>query len=160
MVTPVADSGKNFFSEEEWYAISNAPLSKDSIVVSLTSETVLLTVLAFAVSGANTSAPFDQSPSLPVRVAGSTQGTISAALSSTCPDDMIIGGASMKTPSPGPGTGPGYTLIQSDDGLSIVQDPAAEYQIVSSVQTDLQVSFTNEFQPFLSTWIVIGDALN
>ena len=157
-VTPGSDSEGNKFSEEEWYAIAPVPLANDPITVTLASQTSVLTIIAFAVSGANTNSPFDPNLPSPVGVSGTTQGTISAAVSTDCSSDLIIGGAIDVNPQLG--TGQGYTLIQSDRDASLAQDTVAEYMLVSSPQTKLEVSFTTVSQPLTYTWLIIADAFN
>jgi hypothetical protein len=159
-VTFVSDSFGNKFSEEEWYAIAATPLADDPITVTLASQTSVLTIIAFAVSGANTNSPFDPNLPVPVGVSGTTQGTISAAVSTDCSSDLIIGAAIDVDPLLG--TGQGFTLIQSDGGSlqATGQDPIAEYILVSAPQTKLDVSFASESQPFTHTWLIIADAFN
>ena len=159
-VTFVSDSGGNKFSEEEWYAIAPGPLANDPITVTVASQTSVLTIIAFAVSGANTNSPFDPNLPVPIGVSGTTQGTISAAVSTDCSSDLIIGAAIDVDPLLG--TGPGFTLIQSDGGSlqATGQDPIAEYILVSAPQTKLDVSFPSGFQPFTHTWLIIADAFN
>jgi hypothetical protein len=159
-VTFVSDSFGNKFSEEEWYAIAATPLANDPITVTLASSTSVLTIIAFAVSGANTNSPFDPNLPVPVGVSGTTQGTISAAISTDCSSDLIIGAAIDVNPQLG--TGQGYTLIQSDGGSlqATGQDPIAEYMSTSAPQTKLEVSFTSVSQPFTHTWLIIADAFN
>jgi len=145
-------------SEEEWYGIASAPLTNDVIQVLLSANSPLVTIIAFGVSGIDTSSPFDPGNGGPVAVAGTTQGTISAGISTTCSTDMIIGGAAMASLTPQVGTG--YTLIESDNGQSPGANPIAEYQGSITQQSNLQVSFQNEGLSGLQTWIVIADALN
>ncbi len=89
---------------------------------------------------------------------GTTQGTISAAVSTDCSSDLIVGGAIDVNPQLG--TGQGYTLIQSDGGISQAQSIVAEYMLVSAPQAKLEVSFTSVSQPFTYTWLIIADAFN
>ncbi|MGA2665193.1 MAG: hypothetical protein ABSF83_09635 [Nitrososphaerales archaeon] len=153
------DSGKNFLSEEEWYAVSSAPLSADPITVTLSGSSYVLGIIAFAVSGINPTSPFDPNASVPVAVTGSNSGPIFAPVSTTCPDDIIIGGAVMI--SPDTTVGGGFTLIGSDEAHSLAQDQVAEYQAVSSPQSNLAVGFNAQASPPSPRWwIVIGDALN
>ena len=157
-VTVVPDHGNDRISEEEWYAVAASPLSSDLIKVTLSSNTQELSIIGFAVSGANASSPFDPNLPGPVGVSGQTQGGISAAISTVCSNDLVIGAAVTVNPTLGAGTG--YTLIASDNGGSLAQDAAAEYAIVSSLQRGLPVTFSSETQPFPPTWLVIADALN
>jgi hypothetical protein len=157
IVTPVPNGNNDTLSEEEWYAAAKSPLTSDVISVKLSGDSGLLTMIAFGVAGANTSAPFDPSSDASVAVTGTTQGTISAAVSTTCPNDMIIGGAAMYVISPG--AGPGFGLIQSDNGASTIQDPVSEYQVSSSPQANLEVSFTGQSEPFAENWVIIADAI-
>jgi hypothetical protein len=158
VTTTVPNAGNNTFSEEEWYAVASVPLNNDPILVKLSANTTVLTTVAFGVSGANPSSPFDPNSQLPVEVTGTTTGTVSAAVVTSCPGDMIIGGAAMSSDHPTAGSG--LTLIQSDNGNSPGQDPIAEFATVASPQSNFQVSFNGEDLSGTQTWIVIADAIS
>jgi hypothetical protein len=158
-VTEVPNAGNDLFSEEEWYAIATAPLKNDSITVNLSANSTVITLIAFGVSGADTSSPFDPNSGVPVSTTSTTTGTISATVATSCPGDMVIGGAAMSSFAPAAGSG--FTLIQSDQGKSPGQDPIAEFETVESPQSSFQVSFGNEgLQGGTQTWIVIADAID
>ena len=110
-----------------YYAVSSAALSND--VITITSAAFNgITAIAFGVSGANTTTPFDTNVSLPMT--GETDpGTISTTASNTMALGAFID-AFTAYPTPGAGysqTISTYTFL-------------AEYQVFSSPQTNLSVT--------------------
>ena len=156
--TPIFNNEGVKNSEEEWYAIADSPLSGDIIKVGLSTNTTIFSIIAFGVAGVNPQSPFDPNSAVPVATTGSTHGTISAAVSTDCSNDIIVGGAAMA--SPGPQAGIGFTVIQTDNGKSAGPDPIAEFKSATSPQTGLEVAFSNEGLPGTQTWIVIADAFS
>lgn len=158
-VTITKNAGSNIFSEEEWYAVAGRPLNAESIVAELSSGSPHVSMIAFGISGANTSSPFDPNSSLPAIGTGSSTGIIGFPICTDNPNDIIIGGAAMSSVLPAAGSG--FTLIQSDEGKSGGADPVAEYELVTSRSTNHQVSFSGEGQGLsaIQTWVVIADAI-
>lgn len=134
----------------EFYAITSSALSGDSITVSQ-SVASNLDIVGFAVSGANTSSPFDSNAGLPAQTTNS--GTApNITISTTNPNDMILGllGSGAET-SVTPGSG--FTLIVTPFSNPVT---AAEYEVVSTAQSNLVVGYT---VPTSRTWIMFGDAI-
>jgi hypothetical protein len=90
----LSNSGQNSMTEE-WYAIAANSLSSDTVTVTYSSKTSG-GITAFAISGANTAAPFD--PSGPVTSTGSSNSP-SVTLSLTNQYEMAIGIASCSSGS-------------------------------------------------------------
>ncbi len=115
-----------------WYAVAPVALSAEAITVTLSaalgSPYPYCTVDIFGVSGANTSTIFDSNSSLPAAV---QSGDVK--LSTSNANDFILGAYRMAT-IPSPTAGTGWTQI-SGANYQLV-----EYQIVSSVQSSLDVA--------------------
>jgi hypothetical protein len=108
---------------EEWYAISSGILSSDVITVTLSAAVAFLTLSAFAVSGANTTSPWDANVSLPA-----TSSTAAVSVSTTAAATMLIGGYRLSSVA-APGAGAAFTAITNVNFL------LTEYEVVSSAQT-------------------------
>ena len=109
---------------DEWYAVAPKVLNGDVITVSQTSSEYLA-ACAVAVSGANTTDPFDDNPSVPAAASG---GNI--AISTSNANDFIVGGYRVGlTASPTAGTG--WT---QDCGKYYL---LVEHQFASAVQSGL-----------------------
>lgn len=129
---------------DEWWAIAPSPLTGVTITATLSSSTFYSGAL-FAISGANTSTPYDVNGSLPVTGIGNTPLT----LSTTNADTFIINEqrfASTSSPTPDAG----WTGIASGGGGYFL----VEYKIVSSPQTSLTISSGST-----GSSAVIGDAI-
>jgi flagellin-like protein len=111
-------------------------------------------VIAFAISGANTATPFDTHAGLPYSATGTSNSVPSiSGVATTNQYDMIIGlTGSRATTTQTAGTN--YNLIESV--TSTAGSAAAEYQIVSTAQTSATVSFGTSTT---STWAIIADAI-
>jgi hypothetical protein len=164
IVATVVNGGSYKVSEEEWYAIANLALSNDMITVNVAEANSSVTVIAFGVSGANTSAPFDSNPSIPAKATGTTIGNIQGTISTSNAYDLVVGGAAMA--SNAPLAGYGYTTIRSDQGLGALVDPIAEYQAVCAPEANYGVSFAGQasigggaYYSSVETWDIIGDAI-
>jgi hypothetical protein len=136
-----------------WYAIAGSALS-DSITVTV-SGTDYFTVIAFGISGADTSSPFDTNTAVPASTSG---GTIlpepSVSISTTGTNDMIIGIVGLfNSPTATPGSG--FTTIQATSA----QTPSslAEYQIVSSAESNFAVDASDGGTN--TPWTIIADAV-
>jgi hypothetical protein len=75
--------GPNATSIEIWWALASSPLSTESITVTLAASTTGCVIYMCGVSGANTTAPFDTSGSLPAFEASGTNVTISTLAPNT-----------------------------------------------------------------------------
>ncbi len=140
---------------QTWYAIASNPLTADSISVrsTLTGET-WYGVVVFAVSGANTTSPFDSNPSIP-----KTQANIGCSGNDPCntgvstsANDLVFqfGGDTGYTTQT---AGTGFTLIQAN---AVGQDAYAQYEIASSPLSSATLSFGTSQ---VSDFGVIADAI-
>jgi hypothetical protein len=106
-------------------------------------------VVAFAVSGANTASPFDvATPSSSTGNSGTASTTIS-----TTNADFIIGAVGIRN-NPTLTKGTGFTDIGSV--TSVDPETAAEYKTVTTAQTNLSVSYTLGAS---NNWAIIADAI-
>ena len=120
----IAGSGSSTIYE--YYAIAANALTADAITVSFAGTASYADVNAFAVSGANTSSPFDGNGSVPV-----TAATSSGAVTTSNANDFIFAGYRFNSNST-PGAGSGWTAINASGGYYL-----SEYQIVSATQANL-----------------------
>lgn len=120
-----------FIPVYEYYAVSTGTLSGDVITITFGASTSSFTVgTAVAISGGNTTTPYDVNASLPDP--GQTDpGTVSTTAAST----IIFMGLRSSNASPTPGTG--WTQLVNSTGSEYW---IWEYQIVSSAQTNLSVT--------------------
>ena len=136
---PLGIGGNQFV--QTWYAIAPSPLTGDSISIqtSLTGET-WYGVIAFGVSGANTTSPFDPNPALPkaqANIACLNNVPCNIGVSTTNNADFVFqfGGDTGNTLQT---AGGGFTLIQA--GLA-GQTAYAQYEITSSPLSSATLSF-------------------
>ncbi|MGA3060664.1 MAG: hypothetical protein ABSD92_09880 [Candidatus Bathyarchaeia archaeon] len=111
-----------------------------------------LSAVAFAISGANTTSPFDTNSGLPYHATGSSSVPSVTGVSTTNKNDMIIGlqgsrAATTETAETG------YTLINSV--TSTAGSGAAEDQVVTSALSSATVSFGTS----TTSWAMIVDAV-
>ena len=107
-------------------------------------------VVAFAISGANTASPFD------VTTPSSNTGTTATASTtiSTTNADFIIGAVGVRNNPISLTTGTGFTPIGSV--TSVDPEVGAEYTTVTTAQTNLGVSYTLGSS---NNWAIIVDAI-
>ncbi len=162
-ITSVTASGLTFSDRKdetgnsqgihEWFALTNSPVSSDSITVSRSSGSVNWNIMAFGVSGANTVNAFDSNPSLPCTATGAS-GRLGCTVSTSNPNDFIFGigeqgGGSMTwTPTSG-----FALIINMPPGTPKVN---GEFEIVSSTQSSLAESVLSSSS---NGWTWIGDAI-
>jgi flagellin-like protein len=138
----------------EYYAVFNVGGSI-TITVGFPTGATQNNVVAFAISGANTAAPFDPNSGLPYSSTGSTTNTPSVTgVTTTNQYDMIIGLTGSRTTTTQT-AGSSYTLIQSV--TSTAGSAAAEYRIVSATQSSATVSFGTSTGG--TTWAMNVDAV-
>lgn len=112
---------------ELWYKASPAVFNEAITVISTSAG--YMTIIAFGVNGAKTSAPFDVNASLP------TTGTADPlTISTTAVNTMAIGGFGGTTNQPT--AGGGYTQIDNTVNSFML----VEYQLLSAAQTNLSVT--------------------
>jgi len=100
-------------------------------------------------SGANIYSPFDPNAALPGSANGYS-GDTSVLVSTSNPNDMIIGSVIHGNICCFPAAGPGFTLI-TPPGTT-----AAEYDIVNATVSGLAVTFSD---PAVDTWLSMADAV-
>ncbi|HUI87052.1 MAG TPA: hypothetical protein VLY21_07850 [Nitrososphaerales archaeon] len=148
---------------EEWYTIATSPLSSDSITVTWYSSGDN-TFSAFAISGANTSSPFDTNGGLPDTSSG-TSTSPSVSVSTSNANDIVFGlianehtsSSSCRTET----DANGFTdtnATQCASGSNTAQNSDQEYEIVTSTQSNLSVSFSTS-NGGSNSWAMIGDAV-
>jgi hypothetical protein len=145
---------------EIWYAIATSTLSSDTITMTLNNTTDDGSVIAFGVSGANTSSPWDGNASVPAQasnVAGSGTASVSG-VSTNARNVMLLGLQGNGNPQPtGAGPATGYTDIDytGNGGAANASNAEAEYEVLSSAASNATISFGSS----ISDWFMIGDAI-
>jgi hypothetical protein len=135
----------------EFYTMAPNALSSDKITASASAATKLR-LEVFGVSGASTTSPFDSLSGIPATNSGSGTSP-SVSISTANPNDMIIG-VFVGNGSPTITIGSGFSAIVNSRGNTPFL--SAEYQIVTSPQTNLSVSQTYNTN---QNWAVIADAI-
>lgn len=133
---------------ETWYAVwpSSGTIT---ITITMTGSSSSAAV-AFAVSGANTTSPFDGTPS-------SNTGTSASAITSittTNANDFIIGALGVQG-TPSLTTGSGFTLVRTQ-ATGTYRETSDEYKIVSTTQSGLTVGYSWSGS---QDWAMIADAI-
>ncbi len=135
---------------QEYYAKSVNVLTSDTITESISncgdSYNGLMVV---AITGANFNNPFDPNPSLPDSVNGNSANT-SVPVTTSNPNDIILGAVVHGNPCCTLSAGPGYTLL-SPLGLH-----GLEYQKVNGPVSNFPVTFQDSVA---DGWMSIGDAI-
>jgi hypothetical protein len=121
-------AGRQF---EEWYTKTTGTLSGKTITVNYAVSTSFASLGVVAISGANTSSPFDSHAGLPVTLRDIASDPLSISTSNA--NDFIVGSFRMNSTST-PTQGSGWTKDVGADYLLI------EHQIASSAQTNLSVT--------------------
>ena len=137
---------------QEFYAKSSNPLTSDTITETISGCASTQYggeyngLLAFGVAGANFNSPFDPNTSLP-GTANGNGNTPATTISTSYGNDIIIAGARLGGLQPGSG----FASIIYTDGTNDL----SEYQLVSTTQTNLTVSFTGN----TGYWEIAADAI-
>lgn len=139
-------NGSTTGSMEIWWALSTLALTAAVITVVFTSTYDDCDVIAFGVSGCNTSTPWDANVSLPAHASFNTGPTTPAVsgVSTSSADDLLlafvgaIGGASGNPPS-------GWTnlTVSSNGGGTLGSSADISYKSVSSTQSGITVTSTD-----------------
>jgi hypothetical protein len=117
----------------EWYTTASSVLSSDGISCS-TSADLNHNLIVFGVSGANLSAPFDPSGSLPGFESSSTGGTPSVSVSLSHSPDLVVGLLSVSgLGCPTPSLGSGFSLVTKSGAPPCDE---AEYEATSAAGSD------------------------
>jgi hypothetical protein len=137
---------------QEFWAMSPNPLSSDTITESISGcGSNYNGLMAFGVSGANLSNPFDPNLTLPA-TGTSISNNPSVQVSTSNPNDMIIAGAFHGNNNFPLTAGPGFTIITSFQGAA----EAAEFSVVNTTLTSSTVSFVDASS---DVWLMIADAV-
>jgi hypothetical protein len=137
------------YNASVWYAIATAPLTNETITVNLNSSGARTGGVALGVNGAYLSSPFDPNTlSLNgVQQSASVSPNITINISTTNPDDLIIGfGATPNTIT--------STLPSVMTDLVNVNLLNVGYYSVNSIQTNLPLELTTNSTGSLA-WIVV-----
>jgi flagellin-like protein len=130
-----------------------------TITMTFTADTTNgFSVVAFAISGANTATPFDTHAGLPYSAYSSTTNTAPSVggVLTTNANDLIIGLAGSRTATTETPAGTGFALIKSV--TSAVGSGAAEDEILTSpLSSSTTISFGTTIST--STWSMIVDAV-
>lgn len=145
---------------EIWWAHSTAPLTSESITVSFSSGSTYGTISAIAVSGANSSTPWDANGSLPATAFSTSSGTGSATYSTTTNNTVAFFIESTTDTSGYGGSGAnhhptGFTSIGNEPGLSAGGSANYSYIINSTTQSSTTVTSSNS----QNNWHVLIDAI-
>ena len=129
--------------------VTKASIGAITITINLSGSSTS-SVVAFAVSGANTASPFDvATPST------STGNSLTASATiSTTNADFIIGAVGVRNNPISLTAGAGFTPIRSV--ITVDPETGAEYKTVTTAQTNLNVSYT---LGSANNWAIIVDAI-
>jgi hypothetical protein len=155
---PLQTSGGNE-EVDEWWAVAPSPLTSDIISWNESGQSNRDTVaIAFAIAGANTTSPFDQSHSgLPYTATGTSGTPTVTGVSTSNANDIIIGLVGYTGTNTNETAATGYNLIASQTYSTSQQWGAAEYETVTSPQSGVSVSWGTN--PNASYWTMIVDAI-
>jgi len=141
---------------EEWTAIASSTFS-NTITVN-TSGTFRFTVVAFGISGANTSSPFDANAGANPTASG-TSNAPSVTQSTSNANDMLIAGLAV---SQNPGTintyPTGYTNVADvfTGGGGSQAEGSSDYNVVTATTSAASVSYA--LSSSSNSWVMLADA--
>jgi hypothetical protein len=156
------DSGNfDYIDYELWYATTTSPITAQAITATLTAASVGGVIQVFAVSGANTSTPFDPASTSFKTNQTTTTDTPQTTITTTNANDFIFAAI-----FDGSGTPTSWTTQASFTTLGNVNGFAgspnftqaheqAEYQIVSATQSGLTIGFSDASD----TYVLFADAI-
>jgi hypothetical protein len=114
-------------------------MNGDMVKCTLDSKTTNMAVSVVGVSGANISAIFDTNAAVPCDAYLASGTSVSCSVSTSSPNDLIIGAFVVSGGAPGTFTpGTGFTLQTSAGNYG--PSSGIEYEIVSTTQANLSVS--------------------
>lgn len=144
----------------EWYGIATTTVSSDTITVTLSTAPTSASGIAFGVSGADTTTPFDPASTLPRTAASTCTGTAAlptASGASTIADTdfvfSLFGGYTSVTETSAAIAGTTSSLVASVAGAG--DSNAVEYRSLTSSQS----SFSCAFGTSTTYWGVLCDAI-
>jgi hypothetical protein len=134
-----------------FYAVSSGPLSSASIKATLGSSQRFV-IIAFGISGVNTTSPFDPNLSIVASSSGSSS-TASVSLTTTSTNDLLIGALYVNY-NPAVTAGSGFSTIATNLYSTYVTGAAESH---SAAQSGVQnVAFSLSSSSW--AWAIIGDA--
>ena len=136
------------YNASVWYAIATAPLTNETITVNLNSSGARTGGVALGVNGAYLSAPFDPNPQSLNAIQVATGANITINISTSNPDDLIIGFAATRNTV-------SSTLPSVMTELVNVNLLNVGYYSVSSAQTNLPLEATTTAPTESWAWIVV-----
>lgn len=157
--TPSSDGWCYQFHLEEWYARPNSTLTGDTVQIHVAAgltSTQHLGLLAFGVANINQLHPYDANPNAECTGTG-TSTTFACEVSTSSPDDLIIGGPDFFFGAFSFGTG--YQAVSphfAPDCTTQVDVSCSEYQTARSAESGFAVSYT---QATNAIWCLIGDSI-
>jgi hypothetical protein len=142
-------AGTNGFFSWTFWAKATAALTADTITATAAGVTHM-NMSVFAISGANTTTPFDTNVGLPVQSAsGSNQTSWTQNVSTTAANTIIFSCFSLNSAGGVTGVTAGAGFTKYSDNASTAWGTVIEYDIVASAQTNLAsaLSWTAGAQP-------------
>lgn len=138
----------------EWWALASTTLSGDTITLNAATANghAVFSLVVWSITGANTAAPFDPNGALPAENSGNTLVSPNVVVSTSNPNDMILGLAGAAGVPATWTSGGGFALIDSPGHKS----GAAEFEVVSSTQSSLNLAINPNARV---TWVMVGDAV-
>ena len=158
----ITTSSFDVASTEEWYAIAASPLTSQVITATLSGPATAATITIFAISGANTTTPFDVNVSLPATnsdVTGTSTAPTVTGISTTNANTFLISfvhlpgnGVTLTEPA-------GFTRILAVNGFSGSPTFKNDWgqsgrEIVSSTQSNISVAYST-----VANWAMLVDAV-
>jgi hypothetical protein len=160
----VGQYGTSVDDMEIWWAISSAPLSSEDIGVNLSETIDDASIVAFGVSGAYTSNPWDSAGPVTVHNTGSQEpGTITLSTNNS-PDLLLgfVGYEAQNLPQSAGSFGSfAATFITDADngGAAEASEAAAEYLVVGAPQSGTTVSWGTNSNVVTQSAYLIADAI-
>ncbi|MDE1860637.1 MAG: hypothetical protein KGH72_02860 [Candidatus Micrarchaeota archaeon] len=166
-VTQASDINGYYNDLEVWYAIASNPLSNDAITAHLSGTINEGTIIAFGVSGANTTSPWDTNALLPVTTSNSA-GPAEIYISTSNANDILLGyvgndgGSSIPLQS---GSRDGWVGIANTNTVktngTIFWGSGVGYQLAGSLQSSAELTLqrAESRNTYAENWIGIGDAM-
>lgn len=128
-------SGAAFGIIQWWYAKNISAVSNATITVNFTGTPNFRSVWASQWSGPSTTAPLDAHPNC---ATGTSTSPLTGTFSTVNANEVLLAGVNVASTTETYTAGSGYTL-----GTGVAdQDSQTEYQIVSSIQTNVTAGFT------------------
>jgi hypothetical protein len=148
-----------FINQEVWWGATATNLTSAAVTVNYSGAADCAAAIAFCVSGANTSTPWDANASLPKVVNNGVNGIPTVAgVSTSNANDMLLGFCSIEPAIAAETAGASYTLIKSFQDVN-GDVLACEEQVVATTQSSVSVAFGTTTGSVGAAWMVIVDAI-